>query len=192
MEEGLKHASGLPVKHAKSSEQGSEVLSQSQEPRNKSTFQARTAHPANMAFILQNNQSKSVKILARNNLSSPRDYKEKMNAKVQIESREVVDNVTPREIQVSEIDTSICNDVESQMKGGQGYDFDDTVSGFLYDKLQKQVINLRQSLEQKDGQLKAKDGESKVRIKLLTYLYYFSITVSVLSHMSLYIFTEAP
>lgn len=39
---------------------------------------------------------------------------------------------------------------------------EDTVSGFLYDKIQKDVINLRKICEVKDGNLVAKDEEIKV------------------------------
>lgn len=40
---------------------------------------------------------------------------------------------------------------------------EDMVSGFLYDKLQKEVINLRKSHEAKDGLLNAKEDEIKVK-----------------------------
>lgn len=39
---------------------------------------------------------------------------------------------------------------------------EDTVSGFLYDKIQKEVINLRKLCEVKDGNLVTKDEEIKV------------------------------
>lgn len=39
---------------------------------------------------------------------------------------------------------------------------DDVVSGFLYDKIQKEVISLRKSCEAKDSNLQAKDEEIKV------------------------------
>ncbi|XP_050944627.1 microtubule-associated protein 70-5 [Cucumis melo] len=42
---------------------------------------------------------------------------------------------------------------------------EDTVSGFLYDKIQKEVINLRKLCEVKDGNLSAKDEEIKMLVK---------------------------
>ncbi|KGN49039.1 microtubule-associated protein 70-5 [Cucumis sativus] len=42
---------------------------------------------------------------------------------------------------------------------------EDTVSGFLYDKIQKEVINLRKLCEVKDGNLNAKDEEIKMLMK---------------------------
>ncbi|KAK9051771.1 hypothetical protein SSX86_028399 [Deinandra increscens subsp. villosa] len=44
-------------------------------------------------------------------------------------------------------------------------DDDDVVSGFLYDKLQKEVISLRKFCEMKDTSLNAKDEENKVLMK---------------------------
>ncbi|KAL8228202.1 hypothetical protein R6Q57_015786 [Mikania cordata] len=44
-------------------------------------------------------------------------------------------------------------------------DDDDVVSGFLYDKLQKEVISLRKFCEMKDSSLNAKDEENKVLMK---------------------------
>ncbi|XP_057498212.1 microtubule-associated protein 70-5-like [Actinidia eriantha] len=51
---------------------------------------------------------------------------------------------------------------ESQNKGGNS---DDTVSGFLYDRLQKEVITMRRFCEVKDSTLTAKDEEIKVLVK---------------------------
>ncbi|XP_022977701.1 microtubule-associated protein 70-5 isoform X2 [Cucurbita maxima] len=42
---------------------------------------------------------------------------------------------------------------------------EDTVSGFLYDKIQKEVINLRKLCEVKDGNLNTKDEEIKILMK---------------------------
>ncbi|KAI3795766.1 hypothetical protein L1987_38425 [Smallanthus sonchifolius] len=44
-------------------------------------------------------------------------------------------------------------------------DDDDVVSGFLYDKLQKEVISLRKFCEVKDSSLNAKEEENKVLMK---------------------------
>lgn len=49
-------------------------------------------------------------------------------------------------------------------------DNDDVVSGFLYDKLQKEVITLRKFCEMKDNTLNAKDEENKVLMKKIENL----------------------
>ncbi|KAA8537277.1 hypothetical protein F0562_027036 [Nyssa sinensis] len=54
---------------------------------------------------------------------------------------------------------------ESQNMGSANSDSDDMVSGFLYDRLQKEVISLRKSCEVKDSSLNAKDEEIKMLIK---------------------------
>ena len=174
LEEGLKQASGLSSMQAISSEQGSN----NPELRKKSTVQARTSLPHNKASILQQNNLKTVEILARKNLSTPpdqnSDYNGKGNASSQVESSELVDDVTPREMKASEvINAKRCADADSQVKSGQEEGCNDTVSGFLYDRLQKEVIKLRKLLKQKDGLLKAKDDETKVRILLLAYFFLY-------------------
>lgn len=76
------------------------------------------------------------------------------------------------------VDNEICNNDEvretenikdkivgnKEMKGLEIADIDteDVVSGFLYDKLQKEVINLRKSCDLKDSTLNSKDDEIKV------------------------------
>ncbi|KAB1221693.1 Microtubule-associated protein 70-5 [Morella rubra] len=50
---------------------------------------------------------------------------------------------------------------ESQNKSGN----EDMVSGFLYDRLQKEVINLRKLCEVKDGNMNSKDEEIKMLAK---------------------------
>ncbi|ERN17745.1 microtubule-associated protein 70-5 isoform X2 [Amborella trichopoda] len=49
-------------------------------------------------------------------------------------------------------------------------DCEDIVSGFLYDKLQKEVLNLRKSSQEKDGLLTAKDEEIKMLVKKIDTL----------------------
>lgn len=56
-------------------------------------------------------------------------------------------------------------DFESKKPNDSGGD--DLVSGFLYDRLQKEVIKLRKSCETKDSSLQDKDEEIKVCAKLL-------------------------
>ncbi|GAB4830732.1 hypothetical protein Ancab_004765 [Ancistrocladus abbreviatus] len=54
---------------------------------------------------------------------------------------------------------------DSQSKGSADFDGEDVVSGFLYDRLQKEVICLRKSCEEKDSSLNAKDEEIKILLK---------------------------
>lgn len=66
------------------------------------------------------------------------------------------------ESEATEIKTIVNLDEDAESKKPNGSSRDDVVSGFLYDKLQKEVINLRKSCEIKDSSLLAKDEEIKV------------------------------
>ncbi|KAJ4981610.1 hypothetical protein NE237_032447 [Protea cynaroides] len=57
------------------------------------------------------------------------------------------------------------NNTVLQNKGSLGVGSEDLVSGFLYDRLQRDVINLRKSCEEKDAILNAKDEEIKFLMK---------------------------
>lgn len=50
-----------------------------------------------------------------------------------------------------------------QNRGNISPNSEDVVSGFLYDRLQKEVVNLRKACEVKESNLSAKDEEIKVR-----------------------------
>ncbi|KAI4296039.1 hypothetical protein L6164_036029 [Bauhinia variegata] len=67
--------------------------------------------------------------------------------------------------EAAEIKTSAGVDEESRSKSLNGSSSDDLVSGFLYDRLQKEVINLRKCCEIKDSNLKTKDEEIKMLMK---------------------------
>ncbi|TKY53930.1 Microtubule-associated protein 70-5 [Spatholobus suberectus] len=69
------------------------------------------------------------------------------------------------ERETAEIKTTVNVDEDHESKKPNGLGRDDVVSGFLYDKLQKEVINLRKSCEIKDSSLQAKDEEIKMLIK---------------------------
>lgn len=64
-----------------------------------------------------------------------------------------------------ENETTVLGDVEIKGAGVVESHNDDMVSGFLYDRLQKEVISLRKSCEKKDSYLNAKDEEIKMLIK---------------------------
>lgn len=57
----------------------------------------------------------------------------------------------------------------------------DVVSGFLYDQLQKEVLNSRKSCEAKDRNLNAKDEDIKVNIKNSVHLCEWSVIVCACS-----------
>lgn len=54
---------------------------------------------------------------------------------------------------------------ETQNVGSAGFDSEDMVSAFLYDRLQREVINLRKSCEVKNNTLTAKDDEIKMLMR---------------------------
>ncbi|GAB4826470.1 hypothetical protein Ancab_033365 [Ancistrocladus abbreviatus] len=54
---------------------------------------------------------------------------------------------------------------ESQSKGSANFDGGDVVSGFLYDRLQKEVICLRKSCEEKESSLNAKNEEIQMLVQ---------------------------
>lgn len=56
-----------------------------------------------------------------------------------------------------------CGNDELHYKGSTSPVCEDVVSGFLYDRLQREVINLRKTLEAKDSSLDAKDKEIQVK-----------------------------
>lgn len=52
---------------------------------------------------------------------------------------------------------------------------DDMVSGYLYDRLQKEVISLRKSCEAKDSYMNSKDEEIKVPISYDLLFFFFHV-----------------
>ncbi|XP_061344366.1 microtubule-associated protein 70-5 [Gastrolobium bilobum] len=67
------------------------------------------------------------------------------------------------EREAAEIKTSV--DVDSKSSSSNDLGSNDMISGFLYDKLQKEVINLRKFCEIKDSSLHTKDEEIKMLTK---------------------------
>ncbi|XP_057537058.1 microtubule-associated protein 70-5 [Amaranthus tricolor] len=63
----------------------------------------------------------------------------------------------------SEVSKEISSAAEADMKNGARSE--DVVSGFLYDQLQKEVINLRKRCQAKDDVLNAKEEENKTLLK---------------------------
>lgn len=88
------------------------------------------------------------------------------------ENKEVNENTNTNENDDTKVSaglkTRITDNEESQNRVTTNSDNEDTVSGFLYDRLQKEVINLRKLFEVKENDLNAKDQEIKVRLKILS------------------------
>lgn len=69
------------------------------------------------------------------------------------------------EIQVNTGSVKTNADEDSKSNSSNDLESTDVVSGFLYDKLQKEVINLRKTCETKDNTLHTKDEEIKMLTK---------------------------
>ncbi|CAJ2658203.1 unnamed protein product [Trifolium pratense] len=69
------------------------------------------------------------------------------------------------EREAGNVKTSVDVDEDSKSNNCNDFGSNDVVSGFLYDKLQKEVINLRKSCETKDSSLSTKDDEIKMLTK---------------------------
>lgn len=62
------------------------------------------------------------------------------------------------------IDLNKCDGEREAAEIKNSVGVDDVVSGFLYDRLQKEVINLRKTCETKESNLHTKDEEIKVLV----------------------------
>ncbi|KAI5447031.1 hypothetical protein KIW84_014758 [Lathyrus oleraceus] len=69
------------------------------------------------------------------------------------------------QVNTSSVKTSVDVDEDSKSNSCNDLGSKDVVSGFLYDKLQKEVINLRKSCETKDSNLHTKEEEIKMLTK---------------------------
>ncbi|XP_077217011.1 microtubule-associated proteins 70-5 [Tasmannia lanceolata] len=113
--------------------------------------------------------------MVRNNLSATRskflDNGGKENAESKVNSDVNGTDFIHGEVEISEeTKTKGVNDVDIQNKGSLDVENEDSVSGFLYDRLQKEVINLRKSCVVKDGILNANDEEIKMLLRKIDAL----------------------
>ncbi|KAG9443485.1 hypothetical protein H6P81_014825 [Aristolochia fimbriata] len=70
---------------------------------------------------------------------------------------------SPEDMPMSdETKLNIIGDLDIQNKGNTQSRNEDLVSGFLYDRLQREVLNLRKFCQEKDGVLNAKEDEIKM------------------------------
>ncbi|QCD79816.1 Microtubule-associated protein 70 [Vigna unguiculata] len=187
LEEGLKHLSSYPdilnVPCASPKAEKSNILgflTTSSGLRKRSTSQPR-ASTVGSSLFQQPHAKNSTDILVGNlKLGSPKkrySSAENVLKKGIWASRSKVDNAEKENEMLVNTDMTLnrCNeereaaeinvdeDPESKKPNGSGRD--DVVSGFLYDKLQKEVINLRKSCETKDSSLQCKDEEIKMLTK---------------------------
>ncbi|KAF3451871.1 hypothetical protein FNV43_RR07967 [Rhamnella rubrinervis] len=65
----------------------------------------------------------------------------------------------------AQLKTKVSDNEESQNRATTNSDNEDMISGFLYDRLQKEVINLRKLFQVKENDLNAKDQEIKMLMK---------------------------
>ncbi|XP_029129816.1 microtubule-associated protein 70-5 isoform X2 [Cajanus cajan] len=197
LEEGLKHFSRYPttsnVSYASPKAEKSNILgflTTSGGLRKRSTSQPR-ASTVGSSLLQQPNIKNNIDIAAGNlKLGSPikkynsaenmlkkgiwasrskvADNGEKEN-EMQVNT-DITLNRCNEEGEAAEIKTTVIMDEDPESKKTNSSGRDDVVSGFLYDKLQKEVINLRKSCEIKDSSLQAKDEEIKMLIKKVNAL----------------------
>ncbi|XP_072990308.1 microtubule-associated protein 70-4-like isoform X2 [Typha latifolia] len=105
--------------------------------------------------------------LVRNNLWASRsklfDATGKENKDRNVSSNGHSDETLSGKVEISrEVEAKGYGDVEPQKKGPVNDESEDMVSGYLYDKMQKEVICLRKTHEEKDGILNAKNDEIQI------------------------------
>ncbi|XP_022724116.1 microtubule-associated protein 70-5-like [Durio zibethinus] len=83
------------------------------------------------------------------------DSNEKENAEMKVNT----------DINIHKDDDTTGSNEQTDNRGNADCNAEDVVSGFLYDRLQKEVINLRKCCEAKDSSLNAKDEEIKMLVK---------------------------
>lgn len=91
----------------------------------------------------------------------------KENAEVKTNTDSYIDKHKNNDTTTSSAETKnkVGGNEDLQNKGGTISSSEDVVSGFLYDRLQKEVINLRKYCETKESNLNAKDQEIQMLMK---------------------------
>ncbi|XP_054777424.1 microtubule-associated protein 70-5-like isoform X2 [Prosopis cineraria] len=178
LEEGLKHfssnsnaTSGYP-KAEKPNIFG--FLTNNGGIRKRSTSQPRAATMGS-SFFLKSNDKKTTDIVAgdlaenvlkkgiwasRSKIADSDEKENMVRANTQVDLNRCTD-----EREAAQIEPSINTDERSKSKKNNDMGSNDVVSGFLYDRLQKEVISLRKYCEVKDSNLQAKDDEIKILTK---------------------------
>ncbi|MFQ6656927.1 hypothetical protein Gotur_026823 [Gossypium turneri] len=171
LEDGLKHASSLSVNASYGSPKPDKssnilgLLTGSSGPRKRSTSQPRASTIS--ATLLQRpsveTETANTRIRQGSSLRRRPVSEENMVRKNLWASRCKVADSSEKENAENKVNeqTEKKNNEENENRGNA----EDMVSGFLYDKLQKEVINLRKFCEAKDSSLNAKDEEIKMLMK---------------------------
>ncbi|TYH67715.1 hypothetical protein ES332_D06G207300v1 [Gossypium tomentosum] len=171
LEDGLKHASSLSVNASYGSPKPDKssnilgLLTGSSGPRKRSTSQPRASTIS--ATLLQRpsveTETANTRIRQGSSLRRRPVSEENMVTKNLWASRCKVADSSEKENAENKVNeqTEKKNNEENENRGNA----EDMVSGFLYDKLQKEVINLRKFCEAKDNSLNAKDEEIKMLMK---------------------------
>ncbi|KAG2395620.1 Microtubule-associated protein [Vigna angularis] len=97
---------------------------------------------------------------SRNKVVDSDEKENKMQVNAGINSNKRSD-----EREAAQIKTAVEDDEDSKSNSCNDLGTNDVVSGFLYDKLQKEVINLRKSCEIKESSLQTKEEEIKMLTK---------------------------
>ncbi|XP_051124703.1 microtubule-associated protein 70-5-like isoform X2 [Andrographis paniculata] len=180
LEEGLKHvptfsinSNGSPRNEKSSNFFG--ILSTNMRTKKRSTSQPRASAVAKSSMQLSDGKTE----FASRNSSGDNLLKKRWASR-----SKVVDNNEKENAEMNK--NGICSDGDGRgMDNGNGVnggnkemkdseiadiDGEDVVSGFLYDRLQKEVKNLRKSCESKDSALNSKDEEIKILMKKIETL----------------------
>ncbi|GMI82408.1 microtubule-associated proteins 70-5 [Hibiscus trionum] len=172
LEDGLKHVSGIssnPNASQGSSkpEKSSNILgflTSSSGLRKRSTSQPR-ASTISSNSPPQQARATSGENMLRKKLWASRckvaDSNEKENAEMKVNmERNIHEDGNSSEIKNNGVSNGLAEN-----RGNVDINAEDMVSGFLYDRLQKEVINLRKCCEAKDSSLNTKDEEIKMLMK---------------------------
>jgi len=188
MEEGLKHssrtkaeksnitssrtASGGPKKRTTSQPRasviGSPLFQQTNIKNNTNTVggNLKSESPIKMKYTSAENMLKKRIWSSRNKVD---DSGEKEN-EIQVDKNMNL-NQFNAESEAEEIKTIVDVNEDFQSKKPNDSCSDDLVSGFLYDRLQREFIKLRKSCETKDSSLQAKDEEIKVIVTVVPHFH---------------------
>ncbi|KAA3478213.1 Microtubule-associated 70-5-like protein [Gossypium australe] len=171
LEDGLKHVSSLSLNASYGSPKPDKssnilgLLTGSSGPRKRSTSQPRASTIS--ASLLQRpsveTETANTRIRQGSSLRRRPVSEENMVRKNLWVSRCKVADSSEKENAENKVNeqTEKKNNEENENRGNA----EDMVSGFLYDRLQKEVMNLRKFCEAKDSSLNAKDEEIKMLMK---------------------------
>ncbi|KAG8385865.1 hypothetical protein BUALT_Bualt03G0089600 [Buddleja alternifolia] len=193
LEDGLKHVPtfSMNVNGSPKSEKSSNffgILSSNTKMKKRSTSQPRastvtkSSEKQNSGTVAEmkpinslNKKNSSGESLLKKSLWAPRkkvvDSSGKENAEMNKNARDDHDLCNSEEIrEMGNVKGVTGSNKEMKSLEIASVECDDMVSGFLYDRLQKEVINLRKSCDTKDYTLNSKDDEIKMLMKKIETL----------------------